>query len=149
MDLTPKQALRVTKLSQRFGEPVQVYYEVYHGLCQIMENEEYFPGSAPMINCLNYILQINIHSMPHEKVEKILRELIASPHFDVHMHDVFGILRKMGISHSDIANFYFEKACEKVLQDDPESVSQLGHHYSNLYGGSYKNASFEEALTKT
>lgn len=150
MHLRPVQAILVSKIASIFGEPAQVYYDAYHRLCQVMENQEYLSSSVPMINCLNYILQINVHSIPKQKVETILRELIAGPHFSDHMTDVFDILKSVGVCNKDIADQFFEKAME-IVKDNPIDLVRLGIRYSNMYsiyGGLYSNEQFEKQLVK-
>jgi len=148
MYLRPVQALLVAKISSIFGEPAQVYYDVYHRLCQVMETQEYLSGSVPAINCLSYILQINVHSIPKEKVEKILIELIDGPHFSDHMTDVFDILKSVGVCNKDIADKFFKKSMD-IVKDDSANLVRLGIRYTNMYsiyGGLYKNENFEKEL---
>jgi hypothetical protein len=147
--LRPVQVIMLARVLLIFGEPVSLYYEVYHRLVEII-NERQFEGQVPMITCVSYILRMNNSALPLREVETLLERLIDGPHMTDHISEVYDIVRSVGLVNDSLMDRFFEKSFDVLKDhDQPYELLRFASRYTNFfspYTGQYKNPHIEAKM---
>ena len=145
--LRPVQVVMLARVLLLYGEPADLYHEVFHRLVEVVSSRQY-EGNVPMISCISLILRMNNSAMPLAEVEALLEDIISGPHLTDHISEVYDIVRSVGLIRPSLMARFFERALEQ-LRDQPYELLRFGLRYTNYfspYTGTYRNANFEAQL---
>ena len=143
--LNPVNAVMLSKVIRKQGEPKSVLYEVYDRLLEITRNKG-FIGHIPMITVLSALLSINASTIPVKSVEEIVETVIDSPHLADHVDDIFTILRNIGSINDNIVDKFFMSSFEALKCESSNDVVRFAMRYltmHSVYTGLYVNWDFE------
>ena len=146
--LRPVNAVMLCKVLKSYGEPVSVFYDVYHRLCEILQNKD-FVGHMPMINVLSAVVSVNPSAVPIKDIEDILETLIASHHLVDHVEDVFSIMRNVGIIKNELVDKFFMSSFDALKKEDSNGneIVKFASRYMmmhSVFTGLYLNDKFEK-----
>merc|ERR550539_449962 len=145
--LRPVNAVMLCKVLKSYGEPVSVFYDVYHRLCEILQNKD-FVGHMPMINVLSAVVSVNPSAVPIKDIEEILETLISSHHLVDHVEDIFSIMRNVGIIQNELVDKFFLSSFDALKKEDSSNeIVKFASRYMmmhSVYTGLYLNDQFEK-----
>lgn len=146
--LRPVNAIMLARIINDYGEPVTLYYEVYHRLCEILSTKQ-FQGNLPMVSCLSSALRVNPSAIPLKDIEEIVENIVNSEHLVDHVNDIYQIMRNVGIINDDLVDKFFLASFEALKNENSSELLRFAVRYTNMnsvFTGHYYNKEFEQKI---